>query len=61
MIEELAGKLRCNHIDAIIEHCNETGLEIEIASSLVSSALKAKIHDDAQEINLIKKTAKLPI
>ena len=61
MIEELAIRLKCNHIDAILEHCNETGLEIELASSLISSALKAKIRDDAQEINLMKKTSKLPI
>ena len=61
MIEELAIRLKCNHIDAILEHCNETGLEMELASSLISSALKAKIRDDAQEINLMKKTSKLPI
>lgn len=61
LIEDLAVKLECNHIDAIIEHCNSTGLEVEVASTLISAALKAKIREDAQEINLIKKTAKLPI
>ena len=34
LIEELAEKLRCNHIDAILEHCKTSGLEIEVASSL---------------------------
>jgi hypothetical protein len=61
LIEELAEKLRCNHIDAILEHCKTSGLEIEVASSLVSSALKAKIREDAQEINMLKKSSKLPI
>jgi hypothetical protein len=61
MIEELAKKLRCNHIDAVLEHCNETGLEIEIASSLISSALKAKIREDAQDSNMIRKTSTLPL
>jgi hypothetical protein len=61
MIEELSEKLRCNHIDAILEHCSESGLEIEVASSLISPALKAKIREDAQETNMIRKTSKLPI
>ena len=61
MIEELAIKLRCNHIDAIVEHCKQSGLEIEIASTLISPALKAKIREDAQENNMMRKSSKLPI
>ena len=60
-IEELVNKLRVNHIDAIMYHCEQTGMEIEVASSLVSSALKAKLKEDAQELNLLKKTSRLPI
>jgi hypothetical protein len=61
LIEELCSKLKCNHMDAILHHCKESSLEIEVASTLISSALKAKIKDEAQELNLIKKTSKLPI
>jgi hypothetical protein len=61
LITELASKLRCTHMDAILQHCKETGLEVEVASTLISSALKAKIKEEAQELNLIKKTSKLPI
>jgi hypothetical protein len=61
MIEELAEKLKCNRMDAILHHCKETGLEIEVASTLISSALKAKIKEEAQELNLIKKSSKLPL
>ena len=61
MIEELASELRCNRMDAILHHCKETGLEVEVASTLISSALKAKIKEEAQELNLIKKTSKLPL
>jgi hypothetical protein len=61
MIEEMAEKLRCNRMDAILHHCKESGLEVEVASTLISSALKAKIREDAQELNLIKKTSKLPL
>ena len=61
MIEKLAEKLRCNRMDAILQHCKETGLEVEVASTLISSALKANIREEAQELNLIKKTSRLPI
>ena len=61
MIEELATKLRCNRMDAILQHCKETGLEIEVAATLISSALKAKIKEEAQDNNMLKKNSKLPI
>ena len=61
LIEQIAEQLRCSRMDAILEHCKESGLEIEVASTLVSTALKAKIRDEAQELNLIKKTSKLPL
>jgi hypothetical protein len=61
MIEELASKLKCNRMDAILHHCKETGLEVEVASTLISTALKARIKDEAQELNLIKKSSKLPL
>ena len=61
MIEELAIKLRCNHIDAVIEHCRQSGLEIEVASTLISPALKAVLREEAQENNMLRKTSKLPL
>lgn len=61
MIENLSIDLKCNRMDAILEHCKDTGLEIEVASTLISPALKAKIKEEAQELNLIKKSSKLPL
>ena len=61
LIEELATKLNCSRMDAILEHCKDTGLEIEVASTLISPALKARIKEEAQELNLIKKSSKLPL
>lgn len=60
-IEELVSRTDYNHIEAIVEYCKDTGLEIEVASSLVNSNLKAKIELDAQEANMLPKTARLPI
>lgn len=61
MIDALVVKLKCTRLDAILEHCKESGLEIEVASTLISPALKAKIREEAQENNMLKKQSKLPI
>ena len=61
LIEELAKAEKLTLMDAIIHHCKETGLEIEVSASLISAALKAKIKLEAQDLNLLKKTSKLPL
>ena len=49
------------HLYAIIHYCEQTGMELDVASSLISSALKSKIREEAQDLNLLKKSSKLPI
>ena len=61
MIKEMADSKRIGLMDAICHHCKESGLEIEVAATLLSSALKAEIKEEAQDLNLLKKTSKLPI
>ena len=61
MIKELSINKKLGLMDAICHHCKETGLEIEVAATLISSALKAEIKEEAQDLNLLKKTSKLPI
>ena len=61
MIEQMATDQKVGLMDAICHHCKETGLEVEVAATLISSALKAKIKEEAQNLNLIKKSSKLPI
>lgn len=61
MISKLAASSGGTHMDAIIHHCENSGMEVDVASSLISSALKAKIREEAQDLNLLKKSSKLPI
>jgi len=61
MIEELVAEHRLGYMDAICHHCKETGLEIEVAATLISPALKAKIKEEAQDNNMLKKTSRLPL
>jgi hypothetical protein len=60
-IEAIVNQTDYNHIEAIVEYCNKTGLEIEVAASLISPALKSKLHYDAQRNNMLKeKVVRLP-
>lgn len=61
-IDSLVSNTDYNYIEAIVQYCKETGLEIEVAASLVNSNLKKKIENDAQLNNLLKeKSSRLPI
>ena len=60
-ILKLSEESRESIMDTIVGYCEKSGLEVDIASTLISSSLKAKIREEAQELNLLKKTAKLPV
>lgn len=60
-IEEIVTKTGYNYMEAIVDYCDTTGMEIELASTLVNKDLKAKIEIDAQDLNMLPKTARLPI
>jgi predicted DsbA family dithiol-disulfide isomerase len=62
IIEDLVQNNRdITYIDAIVEHCKNTGFEVEMAATLLTASLKAKITEEAESLNLIKKTNRLPI
>ena len=61
-IESLVANTDYNYIEAIVEHCKTTGLEIEVAATLINSNLKSKIEANAMDNNMLKdKGARLPI
>ena len=61
-IDKLVSESDYNHIEAITVYCKETGLEIEVAATLVNANLKSKIHVDAMDNNMLKeKSSRLPI
>lgn len=61
MIEMIATTKKIPHMDAILYHCNQTGMELEICASLISSALRAKIREEAENLNLLRSKSKLPL
>ncbi len=62
-IEQLVLKTNMNYIDAIVDYCENNGIEIESVSKLISKPLKDKIKCEAMELNYLKKTSrgKLPL
>ena len=49
-----------NCMDVICEYCEEVGLEVEVAATLINDVLLARIHDEAESLNYIEKSSKLP-
>ena len=61
-IEQLVANTDYTYLEAITEHCKETGLEIEVAATLITPNLKAKIQEQAENLNMLKgKGNRLPI
>jgi hypothetical protein len=63
-IDTIVANTGTNYLEAIVDYCNQTGLEIEVASSLINKSLKNKIEEEVSNKNLLKnkvKSAKLPI
>ncbi len=61
-IDSMVANTDYTYLEAIIEYCKKTGLEVEVAASLVNSSLKTKIESQAMENNMLKiKSSKLPI
>jgi hypothetical protein len=61
-IEHLVANTDYTYLEAISEHCKETGLEVEVAATLITPNLKAKIQEQAESLNMLKnKGNRLPI
>ena len=60
-IESIVQKTRMTYIDAVLHYCEENKLEPETAGQLVGGKLKQKIQEEAEGLNLIQKTSRLPI
>lgn len=60
-IEERVYKYDISYLDAILEYCEDTGLEPDRVSKLISPNLKSKLEMEAKGLNFIKKSSKLPV
>ena len=60
-IQKLVEQTKLSYMDAVLHYCDLNGMEPETAAQLVNSKLKAQIREEAEELNFLPKTAKLPI
>ena len=57
IVAETDGEL--NWIEAVTHYCSKSGMEIEVASTLINERLRKKIEEVAVEKNYLKKAGKL--
>ncbi len=60
-IEGLVQRTKMTYIDAILYYCEENKLEPETAGQMVGGKLKQLVQEEAEDLNLVQKTSKLPI
>jgi hypothetical protein len=61
IIETMVRDYKVSYLDAIVHWCEENEMEVETAAKLVSPLIKEKMLVEAQDLNVIKKSARLPI
>lgn len=62
-IEKIVQEKKLSYIEAVVYFCEATGLEVEVAGTLIKSnpKLKAAIQEEAEDLHYLPKTERLPI
>lgn len=60
-IEEIVKRTSMSYLDAMLYHADENGLESETVAGLINVKTKTKLREEAEQLNFMPKTSKLPI
>ena len=60
-LEELVATKNITYIEAIVEYAHYIDVEIESIAKMLNQAIKDKIEKEAQDLNMLKTTARLPL
>ena len=60
-IEEVVKQKAIPYMDAVLEYALISEIEPEAMAKMLNQSIKDKIEVEAQELHLLKKTAKLPL
>ena len=60
-IEEIVERTSMSYLDAMLYHADENGLESETVAGLINVKTKTKLREEAEILNFMPKTSKLPI
>jgi hypothetical protein len=60
-IEKMVSEKKITYMEAVLLYTEDSDGEIEMVSKLLNKSIKDKIEYEAQELNMLKKTGKLPL
>ena len=60
-IEQLVKEKELSYMDAVLHYAQKSEIEPEAMAKMLNQSIKDKIEVEAQELHLLKRTAKLPI
>ena len=62
-IERIRAHDNVDYMEAIISYCEQRGIEVEMAAKFINMniAMKSKIREEAEDLNYLERTARLPI
>ena len=61
MIEQIVKEKELSYMEAVLYYAEKSELEPEAMAKMLNQSIKDKIEVEAQGLNMLKKTAKLPI
>lgn len=62
-VEVIIQEKKVNYIDAVVMWCETNNIEVEFAADIIKkdAVMHSKIRADAESLNILKRTAQLPI
>ena len=61
IVEQIVKEKRISYMDAIVWWCEENEFDIQDVNKLVSPLIKEKIKVEAEDLNFLPKSSRLPI
>ena len=60
-IEEIVKNTELSYMEAVLDYAKNSEIEPEAMAKMLNQSIKDKIEVEAQSLNMLKRTAKLPI
>ena len=60
-IEEIVKNTELSYMEAVLDYAKKSEIEPEAMAKMLNQSIKDKIEVEAQELHLLKRTAKLPL
>ena len=60
-IEQIVKDTELSYMEAVLDYAEKSEIEPEAMAKMLNQSVKDKIEVEAQNLNMLKKTAKLPI